>query len=316
MKCDVQSSEPEIKVSLTRVGVTNLKKLVRIVRKSKRPIILLPTFKVFVDLPSSQKGIHMSRSPEVIEEVIEHLVDKDTYGLEELSGDIIKKLFEKHEYATRAEVVMYSDYMIEEVSPITKKKSQEMCKIIGRAYGVKMADGSIKIKKMVGAEVIGITACPCAQNLIKEESVEKLKEKGFSDEDIEKILDSVVIASHNQRGIGTILIEVPDNYSLSVSKIIDIIKKSMSGEVYELLKRSDESYVVKTAHKNPKFVEDCAREMIKRIVDEFTDLPDDVEVLVRQVNKESIHRHDAFAERRSTIGELRKELKLNGSGGC
>ncbi|AEH06687.1 GTP cyclohydrolase MptA [Methanothermococcus okinawensis] len=311
MFCDVQATEPDIKVSLTRVGVTNLKKLVKITRESKRPIILLPTFEVFVDLPSSQKGIHMSRSPEVIEEVIENLVNKETYGIEELSVDIVKKLFERHEYASRAEVLMHSDYMMEEKSPITKKKSQEICKIIGRAYGIKDSEGNIVIKKMVGAEVVGITACPCAQNLLKEKAVNNLKEKGFSDEDIAKILDSVAIATHNQRGIGTIMIEVPDGYDISISTIIDIIKKSMSGEVYELLKRVDEGYVVEMAHKNPKFVEDCARAMIKQVVDEFSYLPDDTEVLVRQVNKESIHRHDAFAERYSKMGDLRAELKLN-----
>jgi len=308
MFCDIQATEPEIKVSLTRVGVINLKKLVKIHRKNRRPIILLPTFNVFVDLPSSQKGIHMSRSPEVIEEVIEKLVVRETYGVEELSVNIVKKLFERHDYATRAEVLMYGDYILEERSPITGKPSQGVCKIIGRAYGVKDKEGNIHIKKMVGAEVVGITACPCAQNLLKEKTIQNLKEKGFSEEEIEKILDAVVVATHNQRGIGTVMIEVPEGYNVSIGKIIEIIKKSMSGEVYELLKRVDEAYVVEKAHRNPKFVEDCAREMIKRIVEEFKYLPDDTQVLVRQVNKESIHRHDAFAERRSTMGELRREL--------
>ncbi|ABR56725.1 GTP cyclohydrolase MptA [Methanococcus aeolicus] len=309
MFCDVQATEPDVKVSLTRVGITNLKKLIKITRESKRPIILLPTFEVFVDLPSSQKGIHMSRSPEVIEEIIESMVDNEVYGIEELSVDIIKKLFEKHEYATRAEVLMYGEYMMEEESPITKRSSQEICKIMSKAHGTKDGNNNIIIKKMVGAEVVGITACPCAQNLLKEKAIKKLKEKGFSDEDIKNILDSVSIATHNQRGIGTIMIEVPDGYEVGISKIINIIKKSMSGEVYELLKRVDEGYVVEEAHKNPKFVEDCAREMIRRVVGEFNYLPDDTEVLVRQVNKESIHRHDAFAERSSTLGELRNELK-------
>ncbi|AXI25744.1 GTP cyclohydrolase I FolE2 [Methanofervidicoccus sp. A16] len=311
MFCDVQATEPEIKISLTRVGIINLKKLVKIHRKNKRPIILLPTFEVFVDLPSSQKGIHMSRSPEVIEEVIEKLVVKEIYGIEELCVNIVKKLFERHEYATRAEVLMYGDYVLEERSPITNKPSQGICKIIGRAYGIKDNEGNIHIKKMVGAEVVGITACPCAQNLLKEKTVQNLKKKGFSDEDIEKILDAVVVATHNQRGIGTVMIEVPEGYNVSIGKIIEIIRKSMSGEVYELLKRVDEAHVVETAHRNPKFVEDCAREMIKRIVEEFKYLPDDTQVLVRQINKESIHRHDAFAERRSTMGELRRELNIS-----
>ncbi|MBB6068354.1 GTP cyclohydrolase MptA [Methanococcus maripaludis] len=311
MQCnDVQATEPDIKVSLTRVGVTNLKKLVKLKRKNKRDIVLLPTFEVFVDLPSSQKGIHMSRSPEVIEEVVENiLLEKEIYGVEDLSVEIVMKLFEKHEYATRAEVMLYSDYMMEEKSPVTKKDSQEIGKIIARAYGVKDSNGKIDVKKMVGAEVVGITACPCAQNMLKENAVVSLTEKGFSSEDIEKILDSVTIATHNQRGIGTIMIEVPNGYTVGISKIIKIIKDSMSGEVYELLKRSDEAFVVEAAHKNPKFVEDCAREMIKRVVDVFDYLPEDTQVLVRQVNKESIHRHDAFAERNSTIRELRDELK-------
>jgi GTP cyclohydrolase-4 len=309
MKCDIQATEPDIKVPLTRVGVTNLKKLVKIKRKNKRPIILLPTFEVFVDLPSFQKGVHMSRSPEVIEEIIENAVEKDVYEMETICEEIVKKLFEKHEYATRTEVFMVSDFVLEEKSPVSKKQSQEVCKIMAKAYGVKEND-KIKIKKLVGAEVVGITACPCAQNLLKEKSIENLKKQGFSDEEIEKIMDSVVIATHNQRGIGTILIEVPEGYNIEIMKIIDIIKKSMSGEVYELLKRSDEAYVVETAHRNPKFVEDCAREMIKRVVETFDYLPDEARVLVRQVNQESIHRHDAFAERCATFGELRKELDI------
>ncbi|MBP2202114.1 GTP cyclohydrolase-4 [Methanococcus voltae] len=310
MLCDVQSKEPDIKVSLTRVGVTNLKKLVKIKRDpSKRDVVLVPTFEVFVDLPSNQKGIHMSRSPEVIGEVIERILsEEEIYGVEDLSIEIVKRLFEKHEYANRAEVFLVSDdYIMEEKSPVTHKKSQEVCKIMARAYGVK-EDGKLIMKKMVGAEVVGITACPCAQDLLTQNAITELKKNGFNDEEIVKILDSVTIATHNQRGIGTIMVEVPDNYEIGISKIIDIIKSSMSGEVYELLKRSDEAYVVQSAHKNPKFVEDCAREMIKRVVEEFTELPDNAEILIRQVNKESIHRHDAFAERFSTMEELRNEL--------
>lgn len=47
-RCDVQNFEPDVKISLTRVGVTNLKKLVRLKRTNKRPIILLSTFEVLL----------------------------------------------------------------------------------------------------------------------------------------------------------------------------------------------------------------------------------------------------------------------------
>ena len=66
---------------------------------------------------------------------------------------------------------------------------------------------------------------------------------------------------------------------------------------------------METAHKKPMFVEDCVREMAKRVVETFTQLPDDSIVTLKQVNEESIHQHDALAERIASIGELRKELK-------
>jgi len=306
-RCDVQNFEPDVKISLTRVGVTNLKKLVRLRRTNKRPIILLSTFEVFVNLPSSQKGIHMSRNPEVIEGIIDEALEMESYEMETICEEIVKRLFEKHEYATEAEVFMVSDFMTKEKSPISGKYSQEIHKIMGGAKGVKK-DDNIELTKIVGAEVVGITACPCAQNLIKEMCIKNLKEKGFSDEDIDKILDSVIFATHNQRGIGRIILEVPTGYDIEIMDIIDIIKKSMSAEIYGILKRADEAYVVEKSHKKPMFVEDCVREMAKRLVEKFKHLPDETKVLIRQVNMESIHRHDAFAEKVATLGELRREL--------
>ena len=71
------------------------------------------------------------------------------------------------------------------------------------------------------------------------------------------------------------------------------------------MKRDDEAAVVINAHRNPKFVEDMVRDVLKKIVDEYTELPDDVEVVVKSESEESIHKHNAFAERTATLGELR-----------
>ena len=306
MRCDTQNLEPSIKIPLTKVGITNLKKLVRIKRKNKRPVILLANFDVFVNLPPTQKGIHMSRHPEVIEEIIDEAIENENYSVENLCVEIVKKLFDKHEYATKAEVYMEADYMIEEKSPVSKKKSQEIHKIIGGAKGYK-ENNKIRIKKIVGAEVVGITACPCAQSLIKEESIKKLREKGFNDEDIKKILESVIFATHNQRGVGRVVLELSEDGDIEIKDLFNLIKKSMSSEIFGLLKREDEAYVVKEAHLNPKFVEDCVREMAKRLLD--LNLPDDTYVIIKQINEESIHRHNAYAEKRATIEQLKKELR-------
>jgi GTP cyclohydrolase-4 len=82
----------------------------------------------------------------------------------------------------------------------------------------------------------------------------------------------------------------------------------MSSKVYGLLKRPDEAVVVAKAHSNPKFVEDCVRTMAQKVVEAFSDLPDDAAVNLKQINEESIHQHNAFAERTATMGELRAEL--------
>ncbi len=89
----------------------------------------------------------------------------------------------------------------------------------------------------------------------------------------------------------------------------------MSSEIYELMKRSDEAHVVEKAHRRPRFVEDCVREMIRGVVDAFPDLNDAAFVSARQVNLETIHQHNVVAERYGTLGEVRRELS-HGSRAC
>ena len=119
-------------------------------------------------------------------------------------------MLEKHEYAKRVEVNMISDYMFMKESPVTDNRSQEMAKLIANAVGIREDDGTITIRKAIGAEVIGMTVCPCAQESVRESDKNKLLE--FLDEETtQKVLDTVTFASHNQRGVGTLLIEVPED---------------------------------------------------------------------------------------------------------
>ena len=284
---DTQDGTPDIPIYLSRVGVTGVKKLISLKRKEKRPIILVPTFDAFVDLPSDQKGTHMSRTPEAISEVVDEVATNSSIGVEEICADIVRKMLEKHEYAKRVEVNMRSEYMFMRESPVTRKPSQEMGILIANAVGKCDDDGNISIE------------------------VNKNSLLEFLDEETcEKVLENVTFASHNQRGIGTVLIEVPENQTVDGEKIIEIIESSMSSPVCELLKRPDENAVVMNAHENPVFVEDCVRAMNEKIIKEFSYLPDDTKITTRQENQESIHRHNAFAEKVSTLGALKEELNL------
>ena len=306
---DTQDDAPSIPIKLTRVGVTGVKKLLQLDRINKRPIILLPTFDAFVDLPNDQKGVHMSRNPEAISEVLETVAEDSTVDIESLCAKIVDKMMTKHEYAKRVEISMTTDFMFMKESPVTKNKTQEMAKLLAKAIGIRDEEGNIKIRKSIGAEVIGMTVCPCAQESVRESDKIKLLE--FLDEETtQKVLDTVTFASHNQRGIGTLLIEVPEHYTIKAEDLIEIIESSMSSPVCELLKRPDENATVMNAHRKPVFVEDCVRNMMEKIAFKYSDFPDDVLITSRQENEESIHRHNAFAEKVTTLGELKEELSI------
>ena len=156
-----------------------------------------------------------------------------------------------------------------------------------------------------------MTACPCAQELVAGRSRDRLADDGFSDDEIERILSSVPVATHNQRGIGRLHVGCPEGCSerIEAETLLGIVEGSMSSEIYELMKRTDEVEVVEKAHMHPRFVEDCVREMVRMAVGEFRGLGDDAFLLARQENLETIHRHNVVAERHGLIGELAAELE-------
>jgi len=307
---DIQANQPEIALTLTRVGVTDVKKLVEVARKDKRPIVLVSTFDIFVDLPSDRKGANLSRNFEAIDEVLEEMIASPVYEIEDLCGEVAKRLIQRHEYAFNAEVRMKSEYVLKRETPATKIKCQEVVNIFAEAKAIR--GKNVTIRKLVGAEVLGITACPCAQEIMIDKARNELKSLGVASDVIKKFLSNVPMPTHNQRGRGIISIEVHNSHFVSLEKIIDIIENSMSSQMFELLKRADEAAIVERAHKNPKFVEDCVRTMAQKVVKEFPDLPDDSVIVIKQINEESIHRHNAFAERKSTLGELRQEINNTG----
>jgi GTP cyclohydrolase-4 len=75
-----------------------------------------------------------------------------------------------------------------------------------------------------------------------------------------------------------------------------------------LAKRPDEDHVTHEAHRDAKFVEDCVRSMAEGVVAEFPDLDDGAVVRIEQSSDESIHQHDAHAERVAEFATLRAEV--------
>src|SRR5438445_451968 len=102
--------------------------------------------------------------------------------------------------------------------------------------------------------------------------------------------------------------EAIDTVVIGEAFLVEIVAQSMSSPVYELLKRPDELFVVEHAHLQPRFVEDSVRFALKAVLDRYPALDDEDFVFSRQLNLETIHRHDVLAERTGTVGELRNEL--------
>ena len=193
-------------------------------------------------------------------------------------------------------------YPLARRTPVTGLPTQEIASLIGLAAA--RADGT---RRLVGVEASGLNACPCAQGMVRGRASERLLEAGYGEDDVERILELVPIATHNQRGLGTLYVGTQE--PVNAEQLVEIVEASMSSPVYELLKRPDELFVVEHAHLQPRFVEDSVRHAIRDTLDRYPGLRDGDFVLSRQVNLETIHTHDVVAERYGTAGELRAELE-------
>jgi len=156
-----------------------------------------------------------------------------------------------------------------------------------------------------------MTACPCAQGLLADRARERLLDDGFDEGEIERIFDAVPVATHNQRGIGQLHLGAPEGVDVDIDArdLLHIVTSSMSSEIYELMKRSDESAVVEKAHRNPRFVEDVVREMVRSVADRYPQLRAGGFMVARQENLETIHRHTVIAERTGLVSEVLDEIE-------
>jgi len=301
---DVQNQIPTLHVSLSRVGVTNVEKVIRITAGGTETLYSAK-LDCFVDLGPRQKGAHMSRFEEVVNEAIDEVVLGEALKAENLAAHIAERVRDRQE-GLRAEVSIKARYPERKLTPASGSETQEIYTLLGSA--VASARGT---RRLIGVEAHGMTACPCAQELVADRSRERLRADGFSDEDIVRILADVPVATHNQRGIGRLYVGCPEGCAdgIEAQTLLRIVESSMSSEIYELMKRSDEVEVVERAHMHPRFVEDCVREMIRLAVEEFGDLGEDAFLMARQENLETIHRHSVVAERHGLMGELGRELR-------
>ena len=295
LKCDVQYGKGSSGFKLSKVGVSGVRKPILIARPGiNNPLssVVNCCIDIFVDLPAAQRGSHLSRNVEVLKQVAGESITKPVSGLENLAVDMTKRLLVRHEYAQNAYVNMTAEYFKANKTP-SGRDTLEMYTL--HAGSVATRNGGIR--KTIGAEVIGMTACPCAQETVSE--MLEVKDPGFP------------MMSHNQRNVCTVKLTMDEGVNIEADDLIEIAEKAVSTPTFELLKREDEGSVVINAHSNTRFVEDVVRNGLTLVLEKYVDLPDDVDVEVISDSEESIHKHNAYAERTATLGELREEHACN-----
>ena len=247
----------------------------------------------------------MSRFDEVVNDVIgEVVLGEGGFKAERLAQHVAENVRERQD-ALRAEVTIAARFPEHKPAPVSGIPTQEIYTLFGSAIASERGT-----RRLVGVAAQGMIASPGVQQLAAGRSRERLAADGFTPDEIDRVFEAVPVATHNQRGLGTLHVGLPEDFAgdVDATELLEIVEDSMSSEVYELMKRSDEGAVVEKAHRRARFVEDCVRMAICGAVERFDRLDDDAFVSSRQENLETIHLHSVVAERFGLLGELRREL--------
>ena len=259
---DTQERGPECRLDLEKVGVTNLKTLVK-TNYGGKAYRFVADVTFTIDLACDKKGVHMSRLVESITESVEEEAEKTHSSLEELCRRTLEKIGEKHPHKN-AQIELETDLVVYSRTPVTGRKTMESHKV---KVAVKKRGG--EYLKELTVTVLGNTVCPHAMEYAGK--------------------------PHIQRATAKLTVETSFDKKVDLEELINMAEESFSSRVYTLLKTEDEGKVVEDMHANPLFVEDVCR----LILDKAASIKDS-RIKAEVVSQESIHRHDVTASSRLT----------------
>lgn len=255
-----QDRLPVVKESIDRVGISGLRTILRLTT-SDAETSFMSDIDLFIDLDPERKGIHMSRLVESINEIVSKGSRHAKDSFEELGKDILTELKRRHKYSN-GEITIRTTLFLRRHTPISNKPTDEPYDVVA---GVLCREGHFF--KQLEVRAIGSTLCP--------HSLETTNGK-----------------AHVQRAEVNLQIQVPFDEEIRLEELIEICEKSFSSSTYTVLKTVDEAAVVQDMFKNPKFVEDVARDCFRQA----KNLNFKGRVKIRATSFESIHKHNAISE--------------------
>src|ERR1700755_1622305 len=159
---DVQNRAPTLTLSLSRVGVTNVEKVIRIAANGTEQLYSA-RLDCFVDLGPHQKGAHMSRFEEVINDALgEVVLGESALRAETLAQHIAEKIRDRQD-ALRAEVHIEARYPEHKPAPESGILTQEIYSLLGAAVASEAGT-----RRLIGVRAQGMTACPGAPPVVQE----------------------------------------------------------------------------------------------------------------------------------------------------
>jgi GTP cyclohydrolase IV len=255
-----QDRVPQVRESIDRVGISGLRTGLKLSNRGT-DTHFAAEIDLFIDLDEDRKGIHMSRLVESINDVVSKGSRRSKESFEKLGMHILSELKKRHRYSN-GEVTIKTTLFLGRHTPVTNKKTDEPYDI---SVGVIFRGD--EIFKNLRVRAIGNTLCP--------HSLETTKGK-----------------AHVQRAELDLQIEAPIKEKIPLEELINICENSFSSPTYTVLKTSDEAAVVEAMFRNPKFVEDVARDCFKQA----RNLKFKGRVKIRATSYESIHKHNAVSE--------------------
>jgi GTP cyclohydrolase I len=225
---DTQGKTDSRKLPIDKVGIKNIQYPIHVTNHSGKAQATLGTFEMYVNLPHDQKGTHMSRFVEILND------QKDHVSLENM-GRLLADMKNRLESESAFMKVSFP-YFIEKESPVTRAKSF-------MDYTVALTGESDATDRItLSVDVPVTTLCPCSKSISE-------------------------YGAHNQRGLVRIHARFdPNGAFVDFEDIIHRVEKTSSCEVFALLKREDEKYVTEQAYENPVFVEDLVRDIALSLI--------------------------------------------------
>jgi GTP cyclohydrolase I/GTP cyclohydrolase-4 len=312
---DLQATTPSIALGLDEVGVTGV---VRGIVLGEQGTPTTARIDVATSLGGDARGAHRSRVHEAIDPALALVADegRDVPSLELLATVIASRAAELQR-AAHGRALVQATITSTRLAPSTGRRSIDPFDAWAEVTVDRSADEP-RTRVTLGVRATGMTACPCAQNLVRDAARTRLEAAGFDQDAIERTFEALPVATHNQRSTGELEITLPGDGAVTAVadplQLAALVRGSMSAQVHELLKRDDELAVVEAAHADPRFVEDCVRALLRDVLLDpalAATLTPQATIAVRQVNHESIHAHDVVATRAGTVARLRDELGLD-----